>query len=126
MTAWKKHFNLWSVLLMVGIICLGLFSLNCYIVQNEKNNEIKKMEEQLQAACDEGHRMAIEIERRSDHFTVEAYATRELGMCKLENYQIQYLQQDVFGNAELLHREEEDGFFTRVTKAFSVITDFFE
>jgi len=80
---------------------------------------------ELSQVSNEGTKLQIEIDRRSDFFSVEQYATEELGMHKVENYQVQYVQYDVSGTAELLHQEEEEDFFGQVVKAFSAIGDFF-
>lgn len=122
----KRHVHFITVLLIAAIVCVGLLSVNCSIVKNEKNGELRSLESQLSQVQNEGSRMEIEIARRSDHFAIEAYASSELGMRKLETYQIQYIQQEVPSSVELLHTEQEDGFFSGVTKAFSVITEFFK
>lgn len=118
-------FNFVTIFLVVGIVVLLLLTVNCSITQNEKNAELRAVTSELDAARNEGTKLQIEIDRRSDYFTVEQYATEELGMQKLENYQVQYIEYEVSEDVEVLNREEEDNFVGRVSKAFSVIGDFF-
>ncbi len=117
--------NFVTIFLILGIVVLLLLTVNCSIAQNEKNAELRKLEKELSVAANEGTQLQIEIDRRSDFFSVEEYASKELGMHKLENYQIQYIQYDVSGTAELLNREKDEDFFGQVAKAFSAIGDFF-
>lgn len=117
--------NLFTALLAVGIIVFLLLTVHCGILQNEKNAELRALQRELDDVSNQGTKLQIEIDRRSDYFTVEKYATEVLGMHKLEKYQIQYIQYEMTGTAELLHSEEDDDFFSRVSKAFSAIGDFF-
>lgn len=117
--------NFVTIFLVLGIVVFLLLTVNCSITQNEANAELRALNGELDSVCDEGTRLQIEIDRRSDYFSVEKYATEVLGMHKLENYQIQYICYDFSGNMEVLNTEEEDDFFGRVSKAFSAIGDFF-
>ncbi len=117
--------NFLTIFLVLGIVVLLLLTVNCNISQNEKNAELRRLNSELAAASNEGTKLQIEIDRRSDFFSVEQYASEELGMHKLENYQIQYIQYDVSGTAELLNSEADEDFFGQVAKAFSAIGDFF-
>ena len=118
-------FDFLSILLVVGIVVLLLLTVSCSIEQNEKNAQLRTLNNELSVAVNEGTKLQIEIDRRSDFFSVEQYASKELGMYKLENYQIQYIKYDICGSAELLNNEESDDFFGQVAKAFSAIGDFF-
>jgi cell division protein FtsL len=118
-------FNFFTIFLVLGIVVLLLLTVDCSITQNEKNAELRTLNSELDAAVSEGTKLQLEINRRSDFFAVEQYATQVLGMRKLENYQIQYIRYDVSGTLQVLNQEEEDDFFGRVSKAFSAIGDFF-
>lgn len=118
-------FDFVTIFLVAGIVALLLMTVNCSITQNEKNAELRALNNELSTVVNEGTKLQIEIDRRSDFFSVEQYASKELGMHKLEKYQIQYIQYDVSGTAELLNNEEEEDFFGQVAKAFSAISDFF-
>lgn len=124
----KKHalqFDFFSIFVILGILLLVVLTVTCDVIQNEKNRQLNEANRAYDSAVNEGVRLQIEIDRRSDFFSVEQYATEELGMHKLEKYQIQYIRYDVTGTAELLNREEDEDFFGQVSKAFSAIGDFF-
>ena len=124
----KKHalqFDFFSIFVILGILILVVLTVTCDVMQNEKNRQLNEANQAYDNAVNEGVRLQIEIDRRSDFFSVERYATEELGMHKLEKYQIQYIRYDVTGTAELLNREEDEDFFGQVSKAFSAIGDFF-
>ncbi len=118
-------FDFLTIFLVIGIVVLLLLTVSCSIEQNEKNAELRSLNSELSSAVNEGTKLQIEIDRRSDYFSVEQYASQELGMHKLENYQIQYIKNDISGTAELLNSEESEDFFGQVAKAFSAIGDFF-
>lgn len=117
--------NFVTIFLVLGIVVLLLLTVDCSITQNESNAELRALNNELQVVENEGKKLQIEIDRRSDYFSVEQYATEVLGMHKLERYQIQYIRYDFTGNLEVLNTEEEEDFFGRVSKAFSAIGDFF-
>ncbi len=117
--------NFLTIFLVAGIVVLLLLTVNCGIAQNEKNAELRTLNAEYSEVSNQGTKLQIEIDRRSDFFSVEQYASEELGMHKLENYQIQYIKYDLSGSSELLNKEEDEDFFGQVTKAFSAIGDFF-
>ena len=118
-------FDVFSILLILGIFAALYFSVRCDIAQNEKNTELTTLQQDYSKEVNDGIRLQIEIDQRSDFFSVEKYASEVLGMHKVEKYQIQYIRHDVSGSAELLNREEDDDLFGRVSKVFSAIGDFF-
>ncbi|MBO5222317.1 MAG: cell division protein FtsL [Clostridia bacterium] len=125
MKAPSLKFNFVTIFLVVGIVVLLLLTVNCSITQNEANSELRALNRELDNVSNEGAKLQLEIDRRSDFFSVEQYASEVLDMHKLENYQIQYIRYDVSGNLEVLNKEEDVDFFGRVAKAFSAIGDFF-
>jgi len=117
--------NFVTLFLIIGIVTLLLLTVDCSITQNEKNAESRALTNQLNEVVNEGEKLQVEINRRSDFFSVEQYATEVLGMHKLEHYQIQYIRYDVSGSLEVLNEEEDEDLFAQVSKAFSAIGDFF-
>lgn len=117
--------NFVTIFLVVGILVLLFLTVNCSITQNEKNAELYNLTKEYETVANQGAVLQIEIDKKSDFFSVEQYASQKLGMHKLEKYQVQYIRQDIADSSELLYSEEEEDFFGQVAKAFSVITDFF-
>lgn len=125
MKAPSVKINFVTLFLIIGIVTLLLLTVDCSITQNEKTAESRALTRELNEVVNEGASLQVEIDRRSDFFSVEQYATEVLGMRKLEHYQIQYIRYDVSGTLEVLNEEEEEDFFGQVAKAFSAIGDFF-
>lgn len=99
---------------------IGLF-INNSVRSTELMNAINDMEVNINNAKSENVRLSSEIDSMFSIGKVEAYATDVLGMSKMENYQIRYV--DLSADDQVLYAGENSapgaGFVERVTEYFN-------
>lgn len=110
--------------LVSGIVLSQIISAGCSVYQNELNTELKRHETLLAEEVNNGKKLEIEIEQMADKFAIEEYAVNKLNMQKIKNYQIQYVETELHGYAELLAPEEETA-IEKMARPFSIIMSFF-
>ena len=120
----KKIFDPIVVILMLIIGISGILTVTCYIKQYEQMYTLKLRQEDLKSVVNEGNLLQIEYERRMDYRQIEEYVTENLGMVKVSEKQVEYIVNDASSHTELM-LPEEDSVLSRITKAFSVILEYF-
>ncbi len=104
--------------MMFGFIALFI---NNSVRSTELMNSINEMEVQIANAQSENVRLSSSIDSMFSIAKVENYATNVLGMTKMENYQIQYV--DLSSEDQVLYAGENSvfgsGLVERVTEYFS-------
>ena len=123
----NKNFDIITAILIAVIIAVGAMSVMCCISQYEKIAALKDLNNQLAEAQNEGELLKIKYEERTNFRTVEDYVVNRLGMTKINNYQIEYIVSKNSNQTLLIAAEEEDtGILPRITRAFSVATEYFK
>ncbi len=109
----------------VLVCCFMMFGLIALFINNsvkstELMNSINAMETTIANAQSENVRLSSAIDSMFSIANVETYATGVLGMTKMENYQIQYI--DLSSEDQVLYAGESSalgaGFVERVTEYF--------
>lgn len=77
----------------VALLVLAMFfgMLYTYAIKNELNYEISKLETQLAVAQSENTRINSELNALVSVSMIDKYAVEELGMSKMQSYQISYI-----------------------------------
>lgn len=120
----KKVIDPVIVILMLIIAVFGILTVTCYIKQYEQMYTLKLRRADLNEVVNEGTMLQIEYEQKMDYRQIEEYVTSNLDMVKISNKQIEYIVNEASSHTELMLPEEE-GVFSRITKAFSVILEYF-
>jgi hypothetical protein len=124
----KKAFsaNAAAFIITLIILTINIFNVNCYIEQYEKNYHEKLLKDELAKEQNDGERLRIEYESRTNYKTIEDYVTKNFMMKKIDNYQIEYIVNDAENTSEVVKADDYDeGFFNRLSKAFSMIAEYF-
>jgi len=123
----KKKFDVTLAILILVIIAFGAMTVTCYISQYEKNYRLKVLKNELAIAQNEGELLRIEYEKRTNYRNVEDYVVNNLGMTKINSYQIEYIVSTNTNQTLLISAEEDDaGLFSRISRAFSVAMEYFK
>ena len=123
----KKNFDVTLALLILVIIALGVMTVTCYISQYEKNYRLKLLKNELAIAQNEGDLLRFVYEKRTNYRNVEDYVVNNLGMTKINSYQIEYIVSTNTNQTLLISAEEDDaGLFSRISRAFSVAMEYFK
>ena len=74
----------------------------------------------------EGKLLDIEYQSRANYRNIEKYASENLSMKKISSYQIEYIDDQKQENMQVIEHEQDENFFSRISKAFSVILEYFQ
>lgn len=106
---------------IAGVLSLLLFSvvINSYVQLNEAYSEISSANTELNELRSENVRMQTELESKASISNIKEYAEQRLGMSRLDQSQIQYLQiqtEDV-----VVIEEGEQNIFVKIKHKFEDI-----
>lgn len=121
----KRAFDSVSAFLAFLIVAVSIIGVNCYIQQYEKNYQANKLKKELAQVQNEGELLDIEYQSRANYRDIEAYVSENMSMKKISSYQIEYIDDANSDNMQVIEHEDNDGLFTRISKAFSVILEYF-
>ncbi len=115
-----------AIILVVAIIVVSILSVNCYIEKYEKTYDALKLENEYSDVCNEGKLLNIEYSKRADYKEIKEYVQKNFNMKKLETYQYEYINNSE-GDKMLVKTsdEKDESFISGITKAFSVILEYF-
>lgn len=118
--------NAAALIITLLILTINIFNVNCYIEQYEKNYHEKLLKDELVTEKNKGQRLQIEYESRTDYKAIEEFVTKNFMMKKIDNYQIEYIVNDSENTSEVVKADTYDeGFLYRLSKAFSMIAEYF-
>lgn len=119
----NKGFNISVILCALFIV--GLLSAKLYsdVQLNELTDKASKMKKELETLKSEEIRINVLLEKRTDLREIERKATEELGLKKIEKYQVEYISLPSKDKAEII-AEQENGIINSVVKGFSIILEF--
>lgn len=121
-----KKFDFLTLLIVVAIVAVSILSVNCYIEKYEKTYQAQKLQSELSVVQNEGELLSVEYLRRANYKDTKEYVSANMSMKKLENYQIEYLKDDTADRMEVVKQEDtNESFVSKITKAFSVILEYF-
>lgn len=115
-----------AIFLALAIIAVSILSVNCYIEKYEKTYKAMKLENEYNAVCNESELLNIEYRKRANYKEIKAYVSDNFEMKKLETYQYEYVNNGEGDKMVVLEKDKKDeNFVSSITKAFSVILEYF-
>ena len=121
----KRTYGKLTVILLALIIFVSALNVPCYITQYEKNYEVRKLSSELEDEVNRGKRLLIEYKSNVNYRLVEDYASQNLNMKKLANYQVEYILKQSENNSVVVKNDSDDGFLSGIANTFSVIAEYF-
>ena len=122
----NRAFDMTSLIIAFFIVVVSIVGVNCYIQQYEKNYEMNQLKRELAEVQNEGELMDIEYQSRANYRTIEAYVSENMSMKKISNYQIEYIYDGNLDKMQVIEHDENNGFFSQLSIAFSVILEYFQ
>lgn len=120
-------FNCITVVLLLIILVLSIAGVNCYIEQYEKIYRTKQLSAQLEEEINNGEKLRIEYEKRTNIREVESYAVNNLGLQKYSSYQVEYITNQNTNKTVMFDKEQpKESVLTRVAAVFSIIAEYFD
>ncbi len=118
----KKSFGAFEILSCIAIVALMIISVNCYIKKYEINYRTEVLEKEYDKAYNEGERLKVEYQKRTDYNGVSEYAETVLGMKKINDYQIIYMPATETDEMRVVSSSES--FADKISKTFSIVLEY--
>ncbi|MBQ8894946.1 MAG: hypothetical protein IJ043_11145 [Clostridia bacterium] len=116
----------WSVLLCIAFFMLvGGYLLYSHIALNEVSNDLLAAKSDLSKLEGEAGTLQVSIESKNSMDEIERIATEELGMIKIENYQIQTINLLTDDTVEIIKDEPaNDSWWDGVVAEFNILLEY--
>ncbi len=118
----KKSFGAFEILSCIAIAALMIISVNCYIKKYEINYRSEVLERKYGEAYNEGERLKVEYQKRTDYNSVSEYAETVLGMKKISDYQVIYMPATETDEMRVVSSGES--FAEKLSKTFSIVLEY--
>lgn len=116
-----RLFKILAVFAVCGFLAGALIYANAMLA--EFKNESIVLDKQYAALKDEETRLNVELDSRVCMKDIDEYITDELGMVKLEKYQVNYI--DLSQGDTMAVTQEEEGLFQKIGELFDGIRAYF-
>lgn len=123
-TTKKKYLSPFSCIATAVCVILACFVLNGYISLNELTLEAGNKKEELEQLESSNSVLALQINRKNSLGNIEQIATEQLGMVKLESYQIHTVNLAVDDSIEVVKPEDDKGFFDGLVASFNILVEY--
>ena len=120
----RRKTNLTVIVFVLLIISMVFFKIYNDVQLNELTTQNVKMKQQLENLHSEETRLQVLLEKRTDLREIEKRATEELGLKKIEKYQIEYVALPTKDKTFLVATKQDNDFLSSVTRGFSVLLEF--
>lgn len=116
----------WSVLLIAAVfIAIGGYLLYSHIALNEVSSELLAAKQELTKLEGEAGNLQVSIDSKNSMGEIERIATEELGMVKIENYQIQTINLLTDDTVEIIKDEPtNDSWWDGVVAEFNILLEY--
>ena len=118
----KKSFGAFEILSCIAIVSFMIIRVNCYIKKYEINYRTEVLEKEYDKAYNEGERLKVEYQKRTDYNGVSEYAETVLGMKKINDYQIIYIPATETDEMRVVSSGES--FADKISKTFSIVLEY--
>lgn len=118
----KKSFGAFEILSCIAIVALMIISVNCYIKKYEINYRSEVLDKKYDEAFNEGERLKVEYQKRTDYNSVSEYAETVLGLKKISDYQIIYMPSTETDEMRVVSSGES--FADKLSKTFSIVLEY--
>ncbi len=116
----------WSVVLIAAVfIAIGGYLLYSHIALNEVSSELLAAKQELTRLEGEAGNLQVSIDSKNSMGEIERIATEELGMVKIENYQIQTINLLTDDTVEIIKDEPtNDSWWDGVVAEFNILLEY--
>ncbi len=125
-----KKFNIhgirWSVLLCIAaVLIVGGYLLYSHIALNNVSDQLIRAKNELTALEGEAGALQVSIDTKNQMGEIERIATEELGMVKIENYQIQTINLLTDDTIEIVKDEpKNNSWWDGVVAEFNILLEY--
>lgn len=116
----------WSVVLTVAfLLIIGGYLLYSHIALNEVSSDLLAAKQELTKLEGDAGNLQVSIDSKNSMGEIERVATEELGMVKIENYQIQTINLLTDDTVEIIKDEPtNDSWWDGVVAEFNILWEY--
>ncbi len=116
----------WSVLLCIlAVLIVGGYLLYSHIALNNVSDQLIRAKNELTALEGEAGALQVSIDTKNKMGEIERIATEELGMVKIENYQIQTINLLTDDTVEIVKDEpKNNSWWDGVVAEFNILLEY--
>lgn len=120
----KKYFSPFTFCASIACVVLAVFVLGGYISLNELTLQVSKKTKELDTLTSENQVLAVQIDRKNSLGNIEKLAVEQLGMVKLESYQIHTVNLVSDDRVEVIAPENDESFIDGVVASFNILVEY--
>lgn len=120
----KKYFSPFTLCATIACVILAAFVMNGYISLNELTLQASKKKKELEALEGDNSVLALQIDRKNSLGNIEKIATEQLGMVKLESFQIHTVNLAGDDSVEIITEEKDNDLFDGVVSSFNILLEY--
>ena len=120
----KGYFSPFTVFATVVVVFLTAFILYGNISLNELTIENSNKQKELAAVIDSNEILRLEIDRKNSLGNIEQIATEQLGMVKLQDYQIHTVNLESDDSVEIVSSQDKNGFIDGIVASFNILLEY--
>ncbi|MBQ6823884.1 MAG: cell division protein FtsL [Clostridia bacterium] len=116
----------WGVVFWIAVfLAIGGYMLYSHIALNEVSNDLLAAKQELTRLEGEAGSLQVSINRKHDMDEIERIATEELGMVKMENYQVQTINLLTDDTVQIVEDEPKtDSWWDGVVAEFNILWEY--
>ncbi len=120
----KRYFSPFTVFATLIVVILISFVLYGNISLNELTIENSNKQKELAAVIDANEILRLEIERKNSLGNIEQIATEQLGMVKLQDYQIHTVNLESDDSVEIVTSDDKNNIFDGIVASFNILLEY--
>ncbi len=120
----KKYLSPFTVLATAVTLILAGFVLYGNISLNELTIENSNKQKELAAVLDANEILQLEIDRKNSLGNIEQIATEQLGMIKLQDYQIHTVNLESDDSVEIVTEEHKNNVLDGIVASFNILLEY--
>ncbi|MBQ7936703.1 MAG: hypothetical protein IJ333_10230 [Clostridia bacterium] len=116
----------WSAILCIALfLAMGGYLLYSHIALNEVSSDLLAAKKELTGLEGQAGALQVSIDSKNSMDEIERIATEELGMIKIENYQIQTINLLTDDTVEIIKDEpKNDSWWDGVVAEFNILVEY--
>jgi len=122
----RKYFSPFTALATVIVVALTAFVLYGNISLNELTIENSNKQKELATVVDANEILRLEIERKNSLGNIEQIATEQLGMVKLQDYQIHTVNLESDDSVEIANDKNRPGVLDGIVASFNILLEYLD
>ena len=122
----RKYFSPFTALATVIVVALTAFILYGNISLNELTIENSNKQKELTAVVDANEILRLEIDRKNSLGNIEQIATEQLGMVKLQDYQIHTVNLESDDSVEIVKESDRATIIDGIVASFNILLEYLD